>query len=107
MKTIIKIKLLEGKFLELRSYELDKYPLKIIYCKEKNYKTHSHVGEDYMTLTLAQQKKGKVVNTQQSQFYPYSYYRMVKFLWKPSGKMDSMYLTNQNIVYKGNTAYIS
>ena len=37
-----------------------------------------------MYLTIGQQKKGKVVNTQQSKFSPYSFYKMYKYLWKPS-----------------------
>ncbi len=85
MKTLIKTKLLEDKYLEIREYELFKNDLKVIHCVSENYKTCYHVGEKYMTLTKAQQKEGKVTNTQQSKFPPYAYYRMYKFLFKPKG----------------------
>ena len=106
IKTLIKTKLLEGKYLELRSYELGKQPLKVIYCTTKNYKKCFHLKENYMILSLADQKKGKIVNTQQSQFYPYEYYKMVKFLFKPKGKIESTQLQDKTIIYKGNTAII-
>ena len=83
MKTLIKTKLLEGKYVELREYELFKQPLKVIHCESKDYKNCSHNNEGYMTFTVAKQKKGVVVNTLKSKFYPYAYYRMYKYLWKP------------------------
>ena len=83
MKTLIKTKLLEGKYCELREYEMFKVPLKVIHCKAKEYKLCPHEKEGYMTFTVEQQRKGKVTNTQKSKFYPYSYYRLYKFLWKP------------------------
>jgi len=83
MKILVKTKLLEGKYLELREYELFHGPLKVIHCSAKDYKFCSHTNEPFMFLSVAQQKKGKVVNTQQSKFPPYAYYRMYKFLFKP------------------------
>ena len=83
MKTLIKTKLLEGKYAEIREYHLFKVPIKLIYCKAKDYKLCSHEQEGYMTFTLEQQKKGRITNTQKSKFYPYSYYKLYKFLWKP------------------------
>ena len=67
-KTLIKTKLLEGKYLEVRSYELFKTPLKVIHCEATDYKMCNHNGEKFMLLSLAQQNKGKVVNTLQSKF---------------------------------------
>ena len=83
MKTLIKTKLLEGKYLEVREYEMFKNDLKVIYCTDIDYNNHNHILEPYMILSIAKQKKGKVVNTLQSKFPPYSYYRMYKFLFKP------------------------
>lgn len=83
MRTLIKTKLLEGKYLELREQELFREPLRVIYCKDPEYNTHDHIGEQYMFLSTTQQKKGKITNTQQSKFPPYSYYKMYKFLFKP------------------------
>ncbi len=60
-----------------------KQPIRAIYCKGEDYKTCDHTEDKYMFLSIAQQKKGKVVNTLQSKFPPYAYYRMYKFLWKP------------------------
>ena len=80
LKTLIKTKLLQGKYLELRGYELNKYPLKIIVCSSQDYSKCSHLGEPYQILTLAQQKKGHIVNTQTSKFYPYKNYLMLKFV---------------------------
>lgn len=84
IRTLIKTKLLEGKYLELREYELFKEPLKVIHCSAIDYKFCSHTKCPFMFLSVAQQKKGKVVNTQQSKFPPYKYYRMYKYLWKTS-----------------------
>ena len=105
MKTIIRTKLL-GKHIEVREQQLGKHDLKIILCTSKNYKACFHVREDYMTLTLAQQKKGKVVNTQRSKFYPYDYYKIYTFLWKPIGKIETEQIVDKPIVFEGNTAYI-
>ncbi len=95
MKTLIKTKLLEGKYCELREYELFKQPLKVIHCESKHYKICSHNGEGYMTLSIIQQKKGKVVNTLKSKFYPYAYYRMYKYLWQPKGKVENKSIVQQ------------
>jgi hypothetical protein len=84
MRTLIKTKLLEGKYLELREYELFKQPLKVIHCEATDYRMCNHNDEKFMLLSLAQQKKGKIVNTLQSKFPPYAYYRMYKFLFKPT-----------------------
>lgn len=70
MKQIIIRKLLEGKYIELREYQL-KEPLRVIY------------GDHQMIFTVAMLKKGKVVNKLQSKFPPYSYDLIYKFLWKP------------------------
>jgi hypothetical protein len=82
-KTLIKTKLIDENHIEVRDYELFKQPLKLIHCVSENYKLCNHLGEDFMLLSLAQQNKGKVINTQQSKFPPYSYYKIYKFLWKP------------------------
>ena len=83
MKTVIVTKMLDQNHLEIREYHLFKVPIKVIHCVSKDYKTCNHENEGYMTFTVEQQKKGKITNTQQSKFPPYSYYRMYKFLWKP------------------------
>lgn len=106
MKTLIKTKLLENKYWEVREYELFKTPLKLIYCQVDDYKNHDHIGDLFQTLTLEQQKKGKVTNTQQSKFPPYSYYRMYKFLFKPKGTVESIPLSERKITYVGNRAII-
>ena len=106
LRTLIKTKLLENKYWEVRFYELFKTPVKLIYCQVEDYKAHNHIGDLYQILTIVNQKKGKVVNTQQSKFPPYSYYRMYKFLFKPKGKIEQAQLTDKQITYKGNTAYI-
>ena len=86
MKILVKTKLLEGKYAECREYELFKQPVKIIYCQNPDYKNCSHKDCDYMYLTLGEQKKGRVTNTQKSKFVPYSYYKLYKFLFKPERK---------------------
>jgi hypothetical protein len=83
MKTLIKTKLLEGKYVELREYEMFTHQLRVIHCLATDYKVCSHVGEPCMILSVSDQRKGVVVNTLQSKFPPYKYYRMYKFLWKP------------------------
>lgn len=104
MKTIVRTKLLGDK-IEARDYELFKDDVKLILCKDKDYKKCLHVGEEYMPLSIAQQKKGKVVNTQRSKFYPYSYYKIYTYLWKPN-KIESMQLKDKKITFEGNVAYI-
>lgn len=98
MKTVIRTKL-TGNHVEIRSHELG-YALKVIYCPTKEYSTCSHVGEDFMILSPAKQKKGKVINTQRSKFPPYSYYKMYSFLWKPTGKVQEVKKYN----FEGDTA---
>lgn len=105
MKIRVTTKLL-GTHIELRSYELDKTPLKVILCVSTDYKNCYHEGEGYMTLTINAQQKGKIVNTQRSQFYPYAYYRMVSFLWKPKGKIQERQLEGKQIEFRGNVAII-
>lgn len=97
MKTIVRTKLLDPTHIELRSYELG-VPLKVIHCISDNYKKCTHVGEDYMIYTEIMQKKGVVINTQKSKYYPYDYYRMLKFLWKPKGKIESTQLAGKKII---------
>jgi len=87
MKILIKTKLLEGKYLELREYELFKQPLKVYHCASKDYKTCNHDECRFMILSLSKQKTGKITNTQQSKFPPYKYYRLYKFLFKPVQEM--------------------
>ena len=86
MKTLIKTKLLinsKRTYIECRDYELNKQPIKLILCSDKDYKNHNHIMEPYMELSLSKQKTGRITNTQKSQYYPYEYYKMVRFLWKP------------------------
>lgn len=97
MKTLIRTKLLDENHIELRSYELNKTDLRIILCGSKDYKNCFHVGEPYQIYTLKQQEKGKVINTQTSQFYPFSTYHMVKFLWKPTKKIETEQLVDKEI----------
>ncbi len=82
MKTLIKTKLIDPTHIEVRDYELGQ-DLKLIHCISEDYKNCSHLEEEYMLLSKVNQKKGKVLNTQQSKFPPYSYYKIYKFLWKP------------------------
>lgn len=92
MKLLIKTKLIEDagrKYLEIRDYELGK-DLKVIHCKEKDYKNCYHLKEEYMILTLSKQKEGKVINTQRSMFPPYSTYRLVRFIWKSKGEVETL-----------------
>lgn len=97
MKTLVKTKLLDPTHIEVREYELGQ-DLKLIHCFSHDYKNCSHIGESYMILTDAQQKKGKVVNTQTSKFYPFATYRMYKFLWKPKGKIESTQLGDKELI---------
>lgn len=99
MKTLIKTKLLEGKYLEVRDYEMGE-PLRIIHCETKDYKNCSHENEQVMFLSVTQQKKGKVVNTQQSKFPPYKYYKMYKFLWKSAKQNQDVYIPMTNVMSK-------
>lgn len=100
MKTLIKTKLLENKYLELREYEMFKVPLKVIHCEATDYRMCNHNGEDFMILSLAQQKKGKFLNTQQSKFPPYSYYGIYKFLWKPQKPQVDLDEPIGNVMFK-------
>ena len=105
-KTLVKTKLLEDKYLEIREYEMFKYPLKVIHCVAPDYKSCTHLGEEYQTFTLEQQKRGKVVNTLQSKFYPFAYYRMYKFLWKPKHKVENEVYSDKDIQFVGNKAIL-
>ena len=98
MKVLIKTKLLENRYWETREYEMFKVPIKLIYCQREDYNSHDHKGDLYQILTLEQQKKGRITNTQQSKFPPYSYYRMYKFLFKPKGQIESTQIADKNIV---------
>lgn len=82
MKTLIIGKLLEGKYAEVRDYQLGK-DLRITHCLAEDRSKCFHEGEDVMILKVSQQKKGKVVNKLQSKFYPYKYNLIYKFLFKP------------------------
>lgn len=95
MKTVIVTKMLDKNHLELREYWLFKQPLQVIHCESKDYKTCLHDKEGYMTFTVTQQHKGKITNTQKSKFYPYAYYRMYKFLWKPKFNLEEQVDTFQ------------
>lgn len=106
MKLLIKTKLIEvnnKKYVEIRDYELGK-DLKVINCTSKNYKTCYHLKEEYMVLTVANQKDGKVFNTQKSMFPPYAYYKLIRFLWKPKGEVEQKQAGDKEYVYVGNTA---
>ena len=83
MKTLVKTKLLDKDHIELREHELFKEPLRVVLCSSEDYKNCSHEECKFMFLSVAQQNKGKITNTQQSKFPPYSYYRMFKFKWSP------------------------
>lgn len=97
MKTLIKTKLLDGKYLEVRDYEMGQ-DLKIIHCTNTDHESCSHDQEEFMKLTVKAQKKGKVTNTQQSKFYPYKYYKMYKFLWKPAGVHEHIERVFRNLL---------
>lgn len=88
MKVLARTKLNQHNnrhYVELRDYEIkDQTSVKVIHCLG-DPKTCKHDGEEYMRLTTSQLKKGKVINTQKSQFYPYAYYKMLEYLWKPEG----------------------
>jgi len=105
MKILVKTKLLEDgakRYVEVRDYELGR-DVKIIHClKGKDYKSCYHVGEEFMILTVARQKDGKVVNTQQSMFPPYKYYKMIKFLWKPKGEVENKQVAEKELTFVGN-----
>lgn len=107
MKILVKTKLIEanGKlYCEIRDYELGKTDLKVIYCvKGKEYKSCYHLGEEFMTLTVAKQKDGVVINTQKSMFPPYAYYKLLRFLWKPKGEVESKQVGEKDLVFVGNT----
>ena len=105
MKVLVKTKLIDPEHVEVRDYELGR-DLKIIHCVAKDYKSCYHVGEDYMVLTVANQKKGHVLNTQMSKFPPYKYYKIYKFLWKPKGKVEGMQINPSNITFEGNKAIL-
>lgn len=102
MKTIIRTKLLDYNHIELRSYELGE-DIKLINCVDLNYKKHDHLGEDYMVLKVKDQKKGVVINTQISKFYPYKSYLMYRFLFKPK-ILKTVQI--KEVKFVGNTAII-
>lgn len=104
MKSIIRTKLLDDTHIELREYELFKTPIKVILCSSKNYKKCYHVGEPYNIYSLSDQKKGKVINTQTSMFYPFKTYRMYKFLWKPNDLIEKEQVADKEIIFEGNVA---
>ena len=104
MKTLIRTKLLDAKHLELRSDELHRDILKVIYCPRQDYKTHSHIGDLYQIYSLKDQQKGRVINTKISQFYPFKNYLMLKFLFKPKGKIQQTQLVDKQIVYDNKKA---
>lgn len=109
MKIIIKTKLIEidkKLYCELRDYELHKTDLKIIHCKGKDHKTCYHIHEEFMKLTLAEQKKGQVINTQRSMFYPYKTYLLIRFPWKPKGEVESKQIGDKELTYIGNTVVL-
>ena len=107
MKTLIKTKLLDEKHIELKSYELHKDILKVIYCPREDYKTHSHIGDIYQIYSLKDQQKGKVLNTQTSHYPPFKTYLKIKFLFRPKGKIESTQLGDKKITFIGNKAIIS
>lgn len=98
MKTLVKTKLLDLNHIEAREYELFKDKIKLLLCESPNYRMCRHEGEKFMILSVAEQRrKGKVVNTLQSKFPPYSYYRMYKFPWKPQAQQYDMFRTNPSV----------
>jgi hypothetical protein len=100
MKTLIRTKLLNNDQVEAKDYELFKDKIRIIHCIATDYKMCNHFNEDYQDFTLAQQKKGKVLNTQRSKFYPYAYYKIYTFKWKPTGQIPKV----QEYKFIGNKA---
>lgn len=101
MKILIKTKLIDENHIEVRDYELHKDKLKLIHCIALDYKLCNHEKDEFMLLSLAQQKKGKFLNQQQSKFPPYSYYGIYKFLWKPQKpytNIDTQSITIPNIL---------
>ena len=102
MKTLIRTKILNNDQVEIKDYELGKDKLRVVHCIAVDYKFCKHEGEDYQDFTLAQQKKGKVLNTQRSKFYPYAYYKIYTFKWKPQGQMPKV----QEYEFKGNNAIV-
>lgn len=105
IKTLIKTKLIDPTHIEVRDYEMG-VDLKLIHCLEEDYRHCFHIGENFMILTRSAQKKGKVVNTQMSKFYPYKYYKIYKFLWKPTGQVEGKQIQDKKITYIGNRAII-
>jgi hypothetical protein len=104
-QTIIKTKLLDNdKHVEVRSYQLNKKDLRLIYCKDKDYNHHDHIGEDYMILPLSKHSKGIVLNTQVSKFYPYKNYLIYRFVWKSKGKIESEVLVDKKWEFKDGKA---
>lgn len=74
MKTIYKKKIYQG-MVELRDYEVNR-------LITKNQPIRIFVGDEYMDLSVAQLKKGKVTNTQHSIIYPGQMYKLIGFMWE-------------------------
>lgn len=100
MKILIKTKLIDPTHCEIRDYELHQQPLKIIHCTALDYKFCNHDKCEFMLLSLAQQKKGKFLNTQQSKFPPYKYYGIYKFLFKPQKPTIDLDEPISNVMFK-------
>lgn len=102
MKTIARTKLnLKGnkQWVELRSYEIEKpiaykKSVRVVACQSKEPRECFHTNEEYMTLTWRQLKKGKVLNTQKSQFPPFSTYLMLEYEFIPDITDEAIHVSN-------------
>lgn len=80
MKTIIKKKIYNG-MCELRDYEVKRYI-------QQNTPVRIIIDDNYMDISVAQLKQGKVNNTQHSIINPGQTYRLVGFRWHPTPYRD-------------------
>jgi hypothetical protein len=74
MKKIFKKKIYNG-MCELRDYEVKKYI-------ERNTPVRIVIGDEYMDLSVAELKKGKVTNTQHSIINEGQTYKLIGWRWK-------------------------
>ena len=89
MKTQVVTKIVNFT-LELRDYWINpiikaKGDLRVVHCKDKDYRNHDHLMEEFMILPYTKLKKGKVVNKQFSRFPNASIqsWLEIAFKWKP------------------------
>ena len=65
------------------------------------------LNEEYMILTLADQKKGKVYNTQHSMFNEGQTYKMIRFPWKIKGEIETIQVQDRAEFIIENGKYIA